>query len=243
LARNDLILVVDDDPEIRDLLQLFLTRHGYRVRAVPDGSFLESAIETPGQSPDLIILDLMLPNMDGLSWCQWLRERSPIPVLMLTARGSETDRIVGLETGADDYLPKPFHPEELLARIRSVLRRTRAFPDALDSESIREFRFGEWRLLIGSRELIDPQNVRIALSGAEYRLLRIFLERAQTVIQREVLTEMLWSRSPQSPTDRSLDIQVSRLRHRLRDDGREPKLIRTVRGEGYLFTLAAQPSR
>ncbi len=242
MARNDFILIVDDDPEIRDLLQLFLVRHGYRVKAVPDGSFLESALEPPNLPPDLIILDLMLPGGDGLSWCQWLRKRSRIPVLMLTARGAETDRIAGLETGADDYLAKPFHPEELLARIRSVLRRTRSFPDRLDSESIREFRFGDWRLLTGSRELIDPQNVRIALSGAEYRLLRIFLERPQTVIQREVLTEMLWSRSPQ-PTDRSVDIQVSRLRHRLHDDGREPSLIRTVRGEGYLFALAAQPAR
>ncbi len=240
MARSDHILIVDDDEEIGDLLREYLVRQGYRVTHVPDGSYLETAFEPSGTPPDLVVLDLMLPGTDGLAWCRWLRQRSRVPILMLTARSAELDRIAGLELGADDYLPKPFNPAELVARIKSVLRRTRAYPDGPEPADPQALRFGTWQLLTGSRELIAPNGVRIALSGAEYRLLRIFLSRPQTVLKRELLTEMLWGRNRNSPADRSLDIQVSRLRHRLRDDGREPTLIRTIRGEGYLFALPVE---
>ncbi len=228
----DHILVVDDDAEIRDLLREYLQKEGYRVTAVPDGKGLRTAVET--SRPDAVILDLMLPGEDGLALCRELRARSQVPIIMLTARGDETDRIVGLELGADDYVPKPFNPRELLARIKSVLRRSRALPENMKVADIDSFRFADWRLDTATRNLTSPEGVVIPLSDTDFRLLRIFLEHPNRVLTRDQLIDLMLSRDA-AAYDRAIDVQVSRLRQRLGEDAREPAIIKTVRGQGYVF--------
>ncbi|HET7176499.1 MAG TPA: response regulator [Gammaproteobacteria bacterium] len=235
MTAADNILVVDDDAEIRALLSEYLTREGYKVTTVPDGRAMDEALED--QRFDLVVLDLMLPGEDGISLCRRLRAKSILPVIMLTARGEEADRITGLETGADDYLPKPFNPRELLVRIQSVLRRARTLPENLTPEQARRFSFAGWHLDTATRQLLSPTEVVVPLSGAEYRLLLTFLHHAGEVLSRDRLTEIIRGRGSHMPFDRSIDVQVSRLRQRLGDDGRVPALIRTVRGEGYLFAI------
>ena len=229
----DHILVVDDDREIRSLLSEYLQKQGYRVTAVADGKGLRAAVVT--SHPDLIILDLMLPGEDGLTLCRELRTRSEVPVIMLTARGDETDRIVGLELGADDYIAKPFSPRELLARIKSVLRRTRSLPENLKTEDSGVFRFAGWTLDAATRNLTSPQGVVVALSGTDFRLLKIFLEHPHRVLTRDQLIDLMLSRDA-GPYDRAIDVQVSRLRQRLGEDAKEPAIIKTVRGQGYVFS-------
>lgn len=235
MTAPDNILVVDDDAEIRALLSEYLTREGYKVTTVPDGRAMDEALED--QRFDLVVLDLMLPGEDGISLCRRLRAKSILPIIMLTARGEEADRITGLETGADDYLPKPFNPRELLVRIQSVLRRARTLPENLTPEQARRFSFAGWHLDTATRQLVSPAEVVVPLSGAEYRLLLTFLHHAGEVLSRDRLTEIIRGRGSHMPFDRSIDVQVSRLRQRLGDDGRVPALIRTVRGEGYLFAI------
>jgi two-component system OmpR family response regulator len=172
-----------------------------------------------------------------LSLCRALRARSSMPILMLTARGEETDRIVGLEMGADDYLPKPFSPRELLARIKSILRRTH---DGGAAAAVREFRFARWTLDVGAHHLVDAQGVVVPLSTGEFRLLRALVENGNRVMSRDQLMESLAGREA-GPFDRTVDVMISRLRRRLEDDAREPALIKTVRNEGYL--LAAKVER
>ena len=179
----------------------------------------------------------MMPGDDGLTLCRNLRARSQVPVIMLTARGEETDRIVGLEMGADDYLPKPFNPRELLARIKSILRRTRALPDNLQPDEARRLLFTGWALDTVTRNLHSPAGVVVALSGTEFRLLRIFLAHPNRVLTRDQLIDLMLSRDA-TPFDRSIDVQVSRLRHRLNDDAAQPAIIKTVRSQGYV--LAAE---
>jgi two-component system OmpR family response regulator len=232
MSRQDHILVVDDDAEIRALLREYLQKQGYRVTALADGRALRSAVET--SRPDVIVLDLMMPGEDGLSLCRGLRAHSDVPIIMLTARGEETDRIVGLEMGADDYLAKPFNPRELLARIKSVLRRARSVPDNLKRPEAGSYRFAGWTLDIATRNLAAPDRVVIPLSGTEFRLLRIFLDHPNRVLTRDQLIDLMLSRDA-APFDRAIDVQVSRLRHRLRDDAKEPAIIKTVRGQGYVF--------
>jgi two-component system OmpR family response regulator len=232
MTQQDHILVVDDDAEIRNLLREYLQKHGYRVTVVADGRAMQAALATA--RPDLVVLDLMLPGEDGFSLCRTLRARSSLPVIMLTARGEETDRIVGLEMGADDYLAKPFSPRELLARIRSVLRRARSLPDNLAPETVSAFRFGGWTLDAAMRNLTAPDGVVVPLSGTEYRLLRIFLAHPNRVLTRDQLIDLMSSRDAEA-FDRSIDVQVSRLRHRLREDAREPAMIKTVRSQGYVL--------
>lgn len=234
----DHILVVDDDREIRSLLGEYLQQQGYRVTAVADGRGLRQAMAVA--QPDLVILDLMLPGEDGLALCRDLRAKSDLPVIMLTARGDETDRIVGLELGADDYVAKPFSPRELLARIKSVLRRARALPGNLKSADAGLFRFAGWALDAATRNLTSPQGVVVALSGTDYRLLKIFVDHPGRVLTRDQLIDLMLSREA-GPYDRAIDVQVSRLRQRLGEDAKEPAIIKTVRGQGYVF--AAQVER
>lgn len=228
---NDRILIVDDDPGLRELLADYLGRHGFAVSGVNDGRGLWAALER--EPVDLVILDLMLPGDDGLVLCRTLRARSPIPIIMLTARGDDTDRIVGLEMGADDYLPKPFNPRELLARIKSILRRSRSAP--ADPGEARRFQFAGWTLDVDARQLVAPDGVVVALGASDYRLLRVFLDHPQRVLNRDQLLDWTQGREA-APFDRSIDVQVSRLRRRLRDDPREAILIKTVRNEGYILT-------
>jgi len=228
------ILIVDDDAEIRSLLSQYLIKNGLRVTAVADGRAMLQALDA-GRI-DLVVLDLMLPGDDGLTLCRNLRAKSDIPVIMLTARGEETDRIVGLEMGADDYLAKPFSARELLARIKAILRRARSLPDNLQPDSARHIRFAEWVLDTAHRQLISPTKAVTPLSGAEYRLLRIFLGHPNCVLNRDQLVDLTQGKEAE-PLDRSIDVQVSRLRHRLGDDPREPRLIKTVRGEGYVLAV------
>lgn len=226
------LLVVDDDREIRNLLTEYLEQAGYRVSAVADGKSMRQVLDS--HRIDLVVLDLMLPGEDGLTLCRDLRVRSNLPVLMLTARGTDVDRIVGLEMGADDYLAKPFNPRELLARIRSILRRAQALPSNLEPQDVGTFRFANWTLDVAARHLVAPDGLVVPLSGAEYRLLRVFVEHPQSVLARDQLLELANGREP-ILFDRSIDVLVGRLRKRLCDDGREPQLIKTVRGEGYVL--------
>ena len=237
MEKTDCILIVDDDPEIRRLLVDYLARNSFEAIAAREGR--EMWQELDRHVIDLIVLDLMLPDTDGLTLCRELRVKSNIPVLMLTARGEETDRIIGIEMGADDYLVKPFNPRELLARIKTILRRTRALPPNLRPELARCLRFAGWCLDTAARLLTAPDGVATPLSGGEYRLLRILLDHPNRVLNRDQLTEMIQGREAE-PYDRAIDVQVSRLRQRLRDDSREPALIKTVRGEGYVLAATIE---
>ena len=234
MDRPDHILIVDDDSEIRTLLGRYLEKNGLRTTAVADGRAMWQALERGAF--DLVVLDLMLPGDDGLTLCRTLRTRSDIPVIMLTARGEETDRIVGLEMGADDYLPKPFSARELLARIKVILRRARSLPPNLRPEEEPTIRFGGWTLDTTHRHLVSPRGVVTPIGGAEYRLLRIFLAHPNRVLSRDQLMEMTQGREADA-LDRSIDVQVSRLRRRLGDGSRDPGLIKTVRGEGYVLSV------
>ena len=235
----DHILVVDDDAEIRRLLTTYLVKNGLKATAVADGKGMWRALEAG--RVDLVVLDLMLPGDDGLTLCRDLRARSDMPVVMLTARGEETDRIVGLEMGADDYLAKPFSARELLARIKVILRRARSLPANLKPDVVRTLRFGGWTLDTVDRHLVSESGVVTPLSGAEYKLLRIFLAHPGRVLTRDQLMDLTQGREADA-LDRSIDVQVSRLRQRLGDDPRDPRLIKTVRGEGYVLSVAVEPA-
>jgi two-component system OmpR family response regulator len=235
MDQPDHILIVDDDAEIRTLLGTYLSRNGMKATAVGDGKAMWRALEAG--HVDLVVLDLMLPGDDGLTLCRDLRAKSDLPVIMLTARGDETDRIVGLEMGADDYVAKPFSARELLARIKVVLKRVRSLPPNMRPDDSRELSFAGWKLDTVQRHLVSSQGVVSALSGAEYRLLRIFLAHPNRVLNRDQLVDLTQGRDA-DPLDRSIDVQVSRLRHRLGDDPKSPTLIKTVRGEGYVLAVA-----
>jgi two-component system, OmpR family, response regulator len=232
------ILIVDDDREISSLLAEYLEKNGYRTSTAGDGKAMWKALDD--NRIDLIVLDLNLPGDDGLTLCRNLRAKSGIPVIMLTARGEPLDRILGLEMGADDYLPKPFEPRELFARIRSVLRRTQALPAAGQATESQMVRFADWTMDTTARHLINPQGVVVSLSGAEFRLMKIFLGHANRVLSRDQLLNLIAGRDA-DPFDRSIDLQISRLRQKLGEDARSPQIIKTVRNEGYV--LATTVSR
>lgn len=235
------ILIVDDDSEIRTLLAEYLEAQGFRALTCADGKAMQQALD---QMPvDLIVLDLNLPGEDGLTLCRNLRARSALPVIMLTARGEPLDRIIGLEMGADDYLPKPFEPRELLARIRSVLRRSQAEPAATrDRPPQRHLAFAGWTLDLGAGHLSSPEGLVIMLSGAELRLLKVFLDHPNRVLNRDQLLNYTQGRDADA-FDRSIDIQISRLRQKLNEDARSPRIIKTVRNGGYMLAAAVTSVR
>ncbi|MGZ3238538.1 MAG: response regulator [Burkholderiaceae bacterium] len=240
MEQLDHILIVDDDLDIRELLAEYLQKNGFKVSTAANGKQMRAALDE--SSVDLIVLDLMLPGEDGLALCRDLRagQAKAIPILMLTARSEETDRIVGLEMGADDYLTKPFASRELQARIRAVLRRTRMLPPNLNvSEAAHMLAFGDWLLDTTARHLLDASGTMVSLSGAEYRLLRVFLDHPQRVLNRDQLLNLTQGREAEL-FDRSIDLLVSRLRQRLLDDAREPRYIKTVRNEGYVFASTVE---
>lgn len=235
MTHVDHILIVDDDREIRQMVAAYLHKNGLRTTTAADGREMRAALET--SDVDLIVLDVMMPGEDGLSLCRGLRAGAhrAVPVVMLTARDDETDRIVGLEMGADDYVVKPFSSRELLARINAVIRRTRMLPPNLQvSEAGRLIGFGQWRLDTTARHLLDAAGTAYPLSGAEFRLLRVFLDHSQRVLSRDQLLNLTQGRDA-NLFDRSIDLLVSRLRQRLQDGSREQAYIKTVRSEGYVF--------
>jgi two-component system OmpR family response regulator len=236
MERPDHVLVVDDDAEIRKLLGEYLQRNGFRVSLATDGREMRRVLDQA--RPDIVVLDVMLPGPSGLNLCRDLRATSNLPVIMLTARGEEVERIIGLEMGADDYLAKPFSPRELLARVKSILRRARGFaPDGRVPPQ--RLRFAGWTLDRAARQLVAPDGVVVPLSGREFKLLCVFVEHANRVLDRNQLMDLTVGRDG-TPSDRSIDVQVSRLRTRLRDDAREPRIIKTVRSEGYVLAASVE---
>ncbi|MBI6853818.1 response regulator [Pseudomonas lijiangensis] len=227
------LLIVDDDVEILSLLEKFFRQHSYDVDLAANGVQMWEAIER--QSPDVIVLDVMLPGETGLTLCKRVSSELAIPIIMLTAMGELSDRIIGLELGADDYLSKPFDARELLARVRAVERRACVPLKQRRSEARPVFVFDEWQLDITLRELRSPQNVMIPLSGGEFDLLRVFVEHPGSILTREQLLDLCHGNGHEA-FDRSIDVQVSRLRRKIELDKKRPDIIRTVRNGGYQFT-------
>jgi two-component system OmpR family response regulator len=227
------ILIVDDHREIRDLVSRALGKEGFRVSAAENGKVMRTVLANA--HIDLVVLDLMLPGEDGLSLCRSLRADSDIPIIMLTAKGDEVDRVIGLEMGADDYLPKPFGSRELVARIRAVLRRNRAHEPAAEKDKPKRFRFERWAFDVDRRELLGPDGVAVPLSTGEFDLLLALVEHPQRTLSRDQLLDLARRRAANT-FDRSVDTQVSRLRKKIERDPAEPKLIKTVWGGGYIFT-------
>ncbi len=226
------LLLVEDDPEIRGLVADFLRQSGFQVTVAQDGDEMDRAMAS--DAVDLLILDIMLPKEDGLSLCRRVRACGNLPVIMLTARGTEIDRVVGLEMGADDYLTKPFSSHELVARIRALLRRSQyARPDAPNRRRS-VLTFADWRLDLVARRLYSHDGTRVPLTGGEFELLVAFCEHANKVLTREQLLDFTRGRAP-AAVDRSIDIQVSRLRRKIEKDPKDPVLIQTVRSGGYVF--------
>jgi two-component system OmpR family response regulator len=228
----DHIVILDDDPEICNLLREYLEKNGLRATTVNNGKALWRMLDE--KHIDLIVLDLMLPGEDGLELCRNLRARLNIPILILSALGEETDRIIGLEMGADDYLAKPFNPRELLARIKVILRRSRTLPGRNETETVSQLVFANWTLDLTTRHLISPEKVVIPLSSGEFRLLRVFLEHSKRVLTRDQLLELSQGREAQA-FDRSIDVLVGRLRRHLGENARQPRIIQTARGAGYIL--------
>jgi DNA-binding response OmpR family regulator len=227
------ILVVDDQKEICEMVQDYLSSEGYRVSVAHDGGDMRRAIS---QAPvDLVILDLMLPGEDGLALARWLREESAVGIIILTGRGETVDRIIGLEMGADDYLPKPFHLRELLARVKSVLRRVSSRIAEKAPTPRAQARFSGWHLDLSSRELFSPGGDEVRLTTGEFDLLSAFVANANQVLTRDRLLDLARNREA-GPFDRTIDVQVGRLRRKLEDDPQKPSMIKTVRGTGYIFT-------
>jgi two-component system OmpR family response regulator len=225
------ILIIDDDPEIRQLLSGFLQKNGFRVTGGGDGRSMRRILAEA--RIDLILLDVMLPGEDGLSLCRDLRANTDIPVIMITARGEETDRIVGLEIGADDYLPKPFSPRELLAHVRAVLRRAGGDHRRPPADADRLL-FAGWTLHIGARRLTDPAGTEVPLTAGEFELLKVLAERPGRVLTRDQLLDLTRGRAA-TIFDRSIDAQISRLRKKIEADHANPVFIKTVRSGGYVF--------
>ena len=231
------IALVDDHRDIRDLVGRYLSQHGYRVSVAENGAALRRLLER--SAPDLVVLDIMMPGEDGLSVCRHLRSTTNLPIIFLTAMAEETERIIGLEIGADDYLTKPFNPRELLARIKAVLRRVNSLPPQRDKLKAKAIRFDRWHLNVGRRELVNSEGVGVPLSTAEFRLLKAFLDHAGMVLTRDQLLDLTAGRAAEA-FDRSIDNQVSRLRKKIELDPKTPILIKTHWGGGYSFTAEVE---
>lgn len=233
------IVVVDDHRDIRDLVGAYLSQHDFRVSLADGGSALRAVLEQG--AADLIVLDIMMPDEDGLEICRKIRAKTQVPIIFLTALADETDRIIGLELGADDYLVKPFNPRELLARIRAVLRRIKmvqqATPEASHAGVVQ---FDQWTLNLGRRELESRDGLSVALSTAEFRLLQVFLDHPRRVLTREALLDLTVGRTA-DPFDRSIDNQVSRLRKKIETDPKNPTIIQTHWGGGYSLVAEVVP--
>jgi two-component system phosphate regulon response regulator OmpR len=231
------VLVVDDDPSIRAMLREYLQGHGYAVAEAGSGAQMRQCIES--DLPDVVLLDIRLPGEDGLTLAKFLRERYDVGIIMVTASGDVIDRVVGLEVGADDYLPKPFDPRELLARVKSVLRRIQAKPGAdapaAAVASPTRQRFGRCELDVDSRRLFDAGGIEVAMTAMEFDLLRVFLANPNRVLSRDQL--LMHTRNREwEPFDRSIDIRIGRLRRKVEPDpAGEPRCIRTVRNAGYMY--------
>ncbi|MCR6630572.1 MAG: response regulator [Magnetospirillum sp.] len=240
------ILIVDDDPEIAALVSEFLFQYGFQVIAVGDGKAMREALAAGAF--DLVILDLMLPGEDGLSLCRYLRDATQLPIIMLTAMDSETDRVVGLEMGADDYIAKPFSARELLARVKAVLRRgiPRRHGEGEDGTKIAPAKemleFSGWRLDVGLRQLRSADGVLVELTSGEFDLLHAFLLNPQRILNRDQLLDLARGRVS-GPFDRTIDVQVGRLRRKLEIDPKKPELIKTVRGGGYMLAAEVRGQR
>ena len=232
------ILIVDDHQDIRDLLAKYLAKHGLRVSAADGGVAMRRLLKA--SAVDLVVLDIMMPGEDGLSLCRHLRETTTIPVILLTAMAEETDRVIGLEIGADDYVTKPFNPRELLARIKAVLRRAQSLPPQRQPLDSGRIRFDRWTFDAAQRELVDDDGTAVALSTAEFQLLSALLKHPRMVLSRDQLLDLTQGRSAKV-FDRSIDNQVSRLRRKIEADPRRPALVKTVWGGGYM--LAADVER
>ncbi|MEZ5996651.1 MAG: response regulator [Hyphomonadaceae bacterium] len=231
------ILVVDDHRDIRESLAEFLRKNGRRATAVDSAENARRAIKE--NRIDAVVLDIMMPGEDGLSLCRHISETSQIPVILLSARAEDLDRIIGLEVGADDYVVKPFNPRELMARIDAVLRRTHALPPGAEGPTGEVLRFDRWTLKIAERELVDDEGNVHELSTGEYRLLLVFLQRPKIVLSRDQLLDLAFDRGS-DVFDRAVDTQVSRLRRKIEIDAKAPKLIKTVWGGGYVFTAPVE---
>jgi len=229
---KDTIYVTDDDPGIRDLVAEYLTTQGYAVETAEDAVSLDRLLAV--RKPDLLVLDWMMPGEDGLSVARRLRAQHGFPpIIMLSARGEDIDRIIGLEVGADDYLPKPFNPRELLARIRAVMRRQGSRAASAVAETARLFHFGPFRVNLEARTL-SRDGAEITLTSGEYELLEIFVTHANRALSRDWLMDQLRG-FERDPFDRSIDVRVNRLRKKIESDPAHPAYIRTQRGQGYLF--------
>jgi two-component system OmpR family response regulator len=227
------ILVVDDQKEICEVVQEYLSGEGYKVSVAHDGQGMRRLM---AQAPvDLVILDLMLPGEDGLTLARSLRDGSNVGIIILTGRGETVDRIIGLEMGADDYLPKPFHLRELLARVKSVLRRVSSRSKEKPAAQRTKARFAGWNLDLSTRELVSPAGSEVRLTTGEFDLLAAFVNNANQVLSRDRLLDLARNREA-GPFDRTIDVQVGRLRRKLEEDPEKPTIIKTVRGTGYIFT-------
>ena len=227
------LLVVDDHRDIRDPLAAYLRRHDLRVSVAADAAAARAILGT--SAIDLVVLDVMMPGEDGLSLCRHIREVHDTPVILLTAMAEQTDRIVGLEIGADDYVTKPFDPRELLARVKNLLRRAAALPRERAEPGARRLAFDRWILDSDRRELVDGAGEAVVLSTAEFRLLAALVRRPRVVLSRDQLLDLTQGRSA-GPFERSIDVLISRIRQKIERDTRNPEFIRTIRSGGYLFT-------
>lgn len=227
------IAVVEDDPEISRMVVNYMNDNGFEVEAARSGRDLDRVLSSGGKI-DCVILDVGLPGEDGLSICRRLRGKSSVPIIMVTGRGTETDRIVGLELGADDYLPKPFNPRELLARVRAVIRRSTA-PEQPAAPAPEVVMFEGWKLDMARRQLFAPDGAPRSLTSGEFNILAIFCQNPRKVLSRDDLLDMLHGRAA-AVFDRSIDVQISRLRRKIETNLKDPSFIKTVRYGGYFFT-------